>query len=317
MYFNSARCIVHISIPFPYSLFLPPPVKMISTTFLLATTLSALLGPILPVRARSLDVPETTDPSLTKRGKMRGREIYFEVELQQGFAEGTSRDPSLDIIPARTAIWIDEHRMGGAALKIDMRLVEYNPGVFLFTPFVQEIDFPFPHLPPILRDHTAVSIRPGVEMFPTGKAWFNNLDVMDFRTGKGFVLDIIKGDPMLSSTERDPNVFLFQLLFYLLGNDNEPQIPLVVSRIEQSREYYRSKNPSFVSLIPLVAYQAGPHGRYRRWFNVQNIEQPVNVAEDEVAMSLISVSGMIVPVSLNPYIPVWGTVTMESSARPP
>ena len=290
---------------------------MIFTIFLLATTLSALLAPILPVRARSLDVLETIDSSLTKRGKSRGREIYFEVELQQEFSEGTSRDPSLDRTPARTAIWINEHSTGGVALRIDMRLVEYNPGVFVFTPYVQEIDFPFPSLPRSISDHTAAILRPGAEIYPMGEIWFNNLDIMDFRTGKGFVLDLIKTEPMLSSTVTDPNVFTYQLLFDLLGSGNEPNNPQLASRIRKSRDYYASKNPSFISLISLVAYQAGPHGRYRRWFNVQNVEQPVNVAEDEVVVSLVSVMGMIVPAKLNPYVPVWGTVSMESSARPP
>ena len=315
-YFNNARSIVHISVPFPYTLFSSPSAKMISTVFLLAATLAAFLGPILPVQAQSPDMLETNDASLSKRAKRRGRHVYFEVELQQEFTEGTSRDLSQDITPVRTAMWISGHRLGGVPLRIDMRLVEYNPGVFVFTPYVQEIDFPFPSMPRPPRGHASVAVLPRAEMYFVGDIWLNNLDIMDFRTGEGCVLDVLTKEPSISSAAMDPNVFMYELLFDLFGSDHEPDVPQLASRIANSRDYYVRKNPSFISLVPLIAYQAGPGGRHRRWFNLQNIEQPVNVAEADVPTSLLSVASMIAPAASNPYIPVWGTVFMQSSARP-
>ena len=317
---NSAQSVVYISILFSYSLFPSQSANMIATIFLLAATLFALLGPIIPISAQTLDMLETNDTRPTKRARRpRGREMYFEVELQGEFREGTSKDPSSDLIPVRSAIWINQHRYGGVTLKIDMRLVEYNPGVFLFTPYVQEVDFPFPLLPPANRvPGTVALIRPETEMYPMGEIWFEDLDIMDFRTGKGFVLDVLLKEPILSSALMDPNVFLFQLSLDLLGiNQDDARVPRLVSTLTKSRNYYLRKNPNFFSLIPLIAYQAGPGGMHRRWFNVQHVEQPVNVEEHDVPMSLLSVASSITPASQNPYIHVWGTVLMQSSARPP
>ncbi|MCJ1281006.1 hypothetical protein MMC26_000324 [Xylographa opegraphella] len=243
------------------------------------------------------------------------RRVYFEVALNLGFGEGSSSTPVY--FPVKTAIWI-EGSQGEDPLKIDLRLVRYpsGPAATLFTPYVQELFFEFPRLPPSnYKIGDWVSVEAGVEIFVCAETHATNMEIMKIADGQGILLNRIKRDTLLSTARIDPNIFMYDLLLDLMGS-SKWRYERLLHHIIESRSFFRQKNDAWVSFMPVAVYQAGDSGKYRRFFDLRDPEKPIGLTSTQSLPFIRSIAHEVISEAQNPYVDSWGTVGMDSSARP-
>ncbi|MCJ1403874.1 hypothetical protein MMC11_007097 [Xylographa trunciseda] len=244
------------------------------------------------------------------------RHVHFEVALNLPYGEGTSSGPTH--FPAKTALWI-EGSGHDAPLKIDLRLVRYpsRPNFPMFTPYVQELHFDFPHFP-TGSYHTGdwITVHPGVELFACADTHLTNDDIMSIRNGKGILLNRIKDDQVLTTALVDPNIFMYDLLLDIVGTANWRYERLITHLID-SRDLSHMKNEAWAAFMPLAVYQAGNNGMYRRFFDFRDTEHPEALRVSQVIADIKSITHEVMPEALNPYVASWGTVELDSSAQPP
>ncbi|MCJ1437980.1 hypothetical protein MMC27_007367 [Xylographa pallens] len=187
----------------------------------------------------------------------------------------------------------------------------------MFTPYVQELFFEFPHLPPATyRIGDWLTVEPGVEIFTCGETHVSNTDIMSIVDGKGILLNRIKSDAVLSTALVDPNIFMYDLLLDLV-TASEWRYERLLHHIIDSRNFFKQKNPAWVALMPLAVYQAGNDGKYSRFFDIRDAEQPKGLDSGQRPAFIDSVANEVMPDAQNPYIASWETVGVGSTATPP
>ncbi|MCJ1317958.1 hypothetical protein MMC15_003285 [Xylographa vitiligo] len=278
-----------------------------------AAYLCVLLASTLATYANDLSEHNQTFSHLIPRS--RNRRVYFEVTLNLPFGEGTSSSPAH--FPAKTAIWIEGAPLEDA-LKIDLRLVRYpsTPCVTLFTPYVQELHFDFPRLPPGTHElGDWITVQPGVEIFVCAETHVSNREIMAIANGHGILLDRIAADTVLTTELIDPNVFMYNLLMDFVGS-SEGRYERLLRHIADSRALSQQKNSAWVAFMPVAVYQAGDGGKYRRYFDIRDAENTEGLGSRQIIPFISSIAGEVMPEAQNPYVASWGTVGMDSSAQP-
>ncbi|MCJ1421625.1 hypothetical protein MMC32_007991 [Xylographa parallela] len=279
-----------------------------------AAYLCALLASVLAADTNDPSVFNQTSSHLIPRS--RNRRVYFEVALNLAFGEGPSSGPVQ--FPVKSAIWIEGSPLE-VPLKIELRLVRFpsNPSFTMFTPYVQELFFEFPHLPPATYSiGDWLTVQPGVEIFSCAETHVSNTEIMNIIDGKGILLNRIKSDSVLSTALVDPNVFMYDLLLDLVGA-SEWRYERLLNHIVDSRHFFQRKNPAWVALMPLAVYQAGENGKYSRFFFLRDIEKPQGLESAQRKSFIDSIADEVMPEAQNPYVASWGTVGVDSTATRP
>ncbi|MCJ1386168.1 hypothetical protein MMC17_009294 [Xylographa soralifera] len=279
-----------------------------------ATCLCILLALVLATGTKTFSEQNQTSSRLTPRSLHR--RVFFEVSRDLALGEGSSSGS--EVFPAKTAIWIEGAPFEDP-LKIDLRLVRYTsgPALTMFTPYIQELPFEFPHIPPgsyNLGDWFA--IQPGVEIFSCAETRVSNMEIMRIKDGQGILFNRIKSDKVLTTALIDPNIFMYDFLLDLVGYAGW-NYERLVDQLVDSRTFFHKKNEAWVQLMPLAVYQAGNGGKHQRYFDIRDAEKPISLEAAQKVPFINSIADEVMPEAQNPYVTSWGTVDIDSSAQPP
>ncbi|MCJ1285879.1 hypothetical protein MMC26_005221 [Xylographa opegraphella] len=182
------------------------------------------------------------------------RRVYLELDLQLSHAiipdySGTPTGPAV------LAVYIEANGAANPSLRFDIRVLEYNNGVVLPTPYVEQASFPF--LWP-REEQTApfVTHGPGIEIYPLGRTALRNSEIMDDWTGAGVVFDVLKLHPAINDVQDANNVVLYLVNHLNLDREGiQSNLTRVIEFVRGSRDWYRANNVRFYCEMPFMTYR--------------------------------------------------------------
>ncbi|MCJ1293344.1 hypothetical protein MMC34_004898 [Xylographa carneopallida] len=237
--------------------------------------------------------PEATDlhphPQLSRRTP--SRRVYLELDLQLSHAiiqdyRGTP------IGPAVLALYVEADGGRNPSIKIDIRVLDYNSGVVLPTPYVEETAFPFIFA---REEQTAAFVThgPGIEIYPLGRTALHNDDIMNVWTGKGRLVDVLKIHPAINERQDANSVILYMANeLYLQRESVHADLGRVMQFVRGSRQWYADNGVRFYCEMPLLTYRSRA---FKRTFNIEMPDAPVILFGNEVRDFIRSIAHKVVP----------------------
>ncbi|MCJ1382848.1 hypothetical protein MMC17_005961 [Xylographa soralifera] len=235
------------------------------------------------------DTDFQTTTQLSRRS--RGRRVYLELDLQLSYMINPNYQHT-PTGPAVLSLYVESEGRGNPALKINIRVLDYNNGVILPTPYIKETNFPF-LFDREERTTDFVTHGPGIEIYPLGRTAYHNSEIMDAWTGKGIFVDILKQHPAINERYDANNVILYMASHLGLQREGfQANIRRVMQFVEGSRDWYTANGVRFYCEMPLLTYS----GRaFKRTFNIELPDAPVILFADEVKDFIRSIAYKVKP----------------------
>ncbi|MCJ1416352.1 hypothetical protein MMC32_002687 [Xylographa parallela] len=257
-----------------------------------------VLTSLLSLTAISIATSATTfledaapQPTTQLSRRSPNRRVYLEVDLQLSYAMIHDYQGS-PIGPAVLSVYIEADGRLNPSLKFDIRVMEYNSGVTLPTPYVEETSFPFIF---DREEATAdfVTHGPGIEIYPLGRTTLANHEIMNTWTGKGLVVDLLARHPAINERYDANNVVLYLVeMLNLQRAGFRGDARRVMQFVDGSRAWYNDNGVRFHCEMPLLTYR---NRAYKRTFNVENPDAPVILFRDEVKEFIRSIAHKVKP----------------------
>ncbi|MCJ1438093.1 hypothetical protein MMC27_007480 [Xylographa pallens] len=263
------------------------------------TSLLSLTAISVATSASTLFEDAVPKPTTQLSRRSPHRRVYLELDLQLSYAMIHNYQGS-PTGPAVLSVYIEADGRLNPSLKFDIRVKEYNNGVILPTPYVEEASFPF-----IFASEEAtaefVTHGPGIEIYPLGHTAFANHEIMNTRTGKGIVVDLLKMHPAINEKHDANNVVLYLVnLLDLQREGVRPNAGRLMQFVAGSREWYREAGVQFNCDMPLLTYK---NRAYKRTFNIELPDAPVVLFPDEVKEFILSIAHKVKPPPALEYFP--------------